>query len=223
MRSSASTSIADKVADVAAGRPPIVEPGLEELLGEGVADGRITATTDAREAVLASDLTMITVGTPSRAERRAEPRLPLPRVRRDRRRARVRAEGPRRRRAQHGPAGDTRALPRAVRRARATTAHLAFNPEFLREGSAIADFDGPPYTVIGTEDPVAEQRAAASCTRACPAPLFVVRPEVAEMVKYVANAWHAAKIVFANEVGRLAEVSASTGARSWASSSRTRS
>jgi GDP-mannose 6-dehydrogenase len=194
---------ADKVAEVVAGRPPIVEPGLEELLGEGVAAGRITATTDAREAVLASDLTMITVGTPSRPN--GEPNLDyLFRVC-DEIASALESE-PR----DHVVVVRSTAPPGTLARCRerfdaaADAVHLAFNPEFLREGSAIADFDGPPYTVIGTEDPAAE-RALRELYAGVSAPLFVVRPEVAEMVKYVANAWHAAKIVFANEVGRLAE------------------
>jgi GDP-mannose 6-dehydrogenase len=83
-------------------------------------------------------------------------------------------------------------------------AHLAFNPEFLREGSAIADFYEPSYTVVGSADERAE-----ACVRdlyaAVDAPFIVVEPEVAEMVKYVANCWHAAKIGFANEIGRVAK------------------
>jgi GDP-mannose 6-dehydrogenase len=82
--------------------------------------------------------------------------------------------------------------------------HLAFNPEFLREGSAIRDYDTPAYTIIGTGDAVAENRVRALYA-AVAAPVVVVEPAVAEMIKYVANAWHATKIAFANEVGRLAK------------------
>lgn len=81
--------------------------------------------------------------------------------------------------------------------------HLAFNPEFLREGSAIRDYYTPPYTVIGTEDSLAKE-VVQQIYSTVEAPVLVVKPAVAEMVKYVANAWHAAKVTFANEIGRIA-------------------
>lgn len=193
----------DKVADVAAGRPPIIESGLEDLLRRGVADGRITATTDAHEAVLTSDLSMITVGTP--AQPSGEPNLDFVfRVCSEIASA-LRSEP-----KEHVVAVRSTVPPGTLARCRerfatlARSTHLAFNPEFLREGSAIADFDNPPYTILGTKDPVAE-RALRDLYAGVSAPLLVVRPEVAEMVKYVANAWHATKIVFANEIARLAE------------------
>ena len=68
----------------------------------------------------------------------------------------------------------------------------------------MSDFGRPPYTVIGTDDPAAEQ-VLRELYANVPGPVLVVRPGVAEMLKYVANAWHATKIVFSNEVGRLAE------------------
>ena len=81
---------------------------------------------------------------------------------------------------------------------------VAFNPEFLREGSAIYDYDHPPYTVVGTDDPEAERQLRLMYERVS-APLVVVPPAISELLKYVANSWHATKIVFANEVGRLAK------------------
>ena len=81
--------------------------------------------------------------------------------------------------------------------------HLAFNPEFLREGSAIRDYDRPPYTIIGTESAVAEA-AVREMYATVEAPIIVVKSAIAEMVKYVANSWHAAKVGFANEIGRIA-------------------
>ena len=80
----------------------------------------------------------------------------------------------------------------------------AFIPEFLREGSAIYDYDNPPYTVVGTDDAEAE-RQLREMYRGVTAPLIVVAQPVSELLKYVANSWHATKIVFANEVGRLAK------------------
>ena len=80
----------------------------------------------------------------------------------------------------------------------------AFNPEFLREGTAIKDFDYPPYTIIGTESEVAEQ-ALRQLYQKVQAPIVVVKPAVAEMIKYVANTWHATKVSFANEIGRVSK------------------
>jgi GDP-mannose 6-dehydrogenase len=82
--------------------------------------------------------------------------------------------------------------------------HLAFNPEFLREGSAVCDHYTPPYTIIGTDDSVAKEVVQRMYAKV-QAPVIVVKPAVAEMVKYVANTWHAAKVTFVNEIGRIAK------------------
>lgn len=82
--------------------------------------------------------------------------------------------------------------------------YVAFNPEFLREGAAIHDYYAPAYTIIGTEQPEAE-KALRDVYATIDAPVYTVSPTVAEMVKYVANTWHATKIVFANEVGRVSK------------------
>jgi GDP-mannose 6-dehydrogenase len=81
--------------------------------------------------------------------------------------------------------------------------HLCFNPEFLREGSAVKDFMEPAITVIGTGDGRAEELVR-ELYADLPAPIHVVEPRVAELLKCVANSWHATKITFANEIGRLA-------------------
>jgi GDP-mannose 6-dehydrogenase len=82
--------------------------------------------------------------------------------------------------------------------------HFACNPEFLREGSAIEDYGNPPYTIIGTDDPVADA-ALRELYAGASGPVLTVQPAVAELVKTVANAWHATKITFANEVSRLGQ------------------
>jgi GDP-mannose 6-dehydrogenase len=84
----------------------------------------------------------------------------------------------------------------------------AFNPEFLREGASISDYDNPPKIVIGTDHGEAA-RLLKDIYGRFNAPMIVVAPRVAELVKYVDNAWHALKITFANEIGgvcRLAGV-----------------
>ena len=81
---------------------------------------------------------------------------------------------------------------------------MAFNPEFLREGSAVADFNMPAKTIVGAAD---EKTAAAvmSLYEHLPGQKIVTEFETAELVKYVDNAWHALKVAFGNEVGVLAK------------------
>jgi GDP-mannose 6-dehydrogenase len=81
--------------------------------------------------------------------------------------------------------------------------HVAFHPEFLREGTAVSDFYSPPYTIIGTEHPPAAALLQ-ELYRFLAAPIIQVGVAEAEMLKYACNAFHATKITFANEIGRLA-------------------
>lgn len=194
-----------KVALLNAGVSPIVEPELGQLLSEGVAAGRITATTDPEEAVAISDISLISVGTPSTEN--GEPDLSYVfDVCKDIGAAVYRKGAP------HTIVLRSTVPPGTLEHCRTVIGdvvntapiHLAFNPEFLREGSAIRDYYMPPYTVIGTEDSVA-QEVVQQMYAAVKAPVIVVKPAVAEMVKYVANTWHAAKVTFANEVGRIAK------------------
>ncbi len=194
---------ADKVAGLAAGRSPIVEEGLDELLAREVAEGRVQATTDAHRAVAETEVSMITVGTPPLGN--GEPDLGFVFRVCGEIAAAVRAAG-----REHGVVLRRTVPPGTLERCAALFAaedagvRLAFNPEFLREGSAIHDYDTPAYTIIGTRDEVAEQQVRAMYA-AVDAPVVVVEPAVAEMIKYVANAWHATKIAFANEMGRLSK------------------
>ena len=196
---------AEKVATLASGQSPIAEPGLSDLLARAAQQGSIRATTQVREAVAASDVSLISVGTPSRAN--GEPDLSfVERVCREIGQA-VHAKG-----TSHTvvvrstvPPGTTTRCAAILRDLSGPVAvPVAFNPEFLREGSAILDYDSPPYTVIGTQDSVAEANLR-KLYAGVDAPVLVVEPAVAELVKYVANAWHATKIVFANEIGRIAK------------------
>jgi len=195
----------DKVEAIGAGLSPIVEPGLADVLCDGVAAGRIRATTDVERAVQDSEISLVSVGTPSGdrgapylghvlkvvaeiGDAIAGKRTPHVIV--------LRSTVP--------PGTLAHCADLVMKRAAGVPVGLAFNPEFLREGSAIADFDHPCYTVIGTDSEQAEA-AVRRMYGAIQAPFLVVPPAVAEMVKYVANCWHAAKIGFANEVGRVAK------------------
>lgn len=196
-----------KVAAIAAGESPIHEAGLGALLSGGVAEGRISATADIARAVADTDVTFVSVGTPTGADGGCDDRF-------IRAAARGIGEGLRAKSDYHVvvmrcsiPPGTTmKVMVPEIEAASGKVAGLdfgvAFNPEFLREGVAVADFRKPPKTVIGATD----ERAAAILARIYepvdPRPILT-SVEVAEMVKYVDNVWHATKVAFANEIGRL--------------------
>jgi GDP-mannose 6-dehydrogenase len=196
-----------KVALINAGRSPIIEKGLGELISNAVAGGRLKAVTDARIAVAQSDLSLVCVGTPSESNGS----LNLQFVR-----AVCREIGAclRSKREYHTVAIRSTVLPGTMRgtvipeleTASGVKAGLDFglcnNPEFLREGTAIHDYDNPPKTVIGMVD---ERSGAllAGLYSTLPPPLIRTTVETAEMVKYVDNAWHALKVAFANEIGTI--------------------
>ena len=201
----------EKVALIARGQAPIIEPGLAELLRAGVDSGRLRATTSAREAVAATDMSLVSVGTPSRADGSLDLSLVF----------RVCAEIGDAVAAKGGthvvvlrstmfPGATARCAEILRQHAGPVTVPVAFNPEFLREGQALPDFDAPPYTIIGTTDPLAEQ-ATRALYAAIAAPVIVTAPVVAEMIKLAANAWHATKISFANEIGRIAKGAGADG------------
>lgn len=193
-----------KVALLNAGVSPIVEPELGQLLSEGVAAGRIACTKNPEEAVAGSDVSLISVGTPSGEN--GEPDLNYVFEVCKEIGAAIQHKG-----TPHVIILRSTVPPGTLERCRTllkdvvsnTPIHLAFNPEFLREGSAVRDYYLPPYTIIGTEDPVAKEVVQQMYLKV-EAPLVFVKPAVAEMVKYVANTWHAAKVTFANEIGRIA-------------------
>lgn len=194
-----------KVELLLAGESPIVEPGLPELLAAGVKAGTIQATTDVDLAVEATAISLISVGTPP--DSRGEPDLSYVfGVFEQIARALVRKGKP------HTVVLRSTSPPGTLDRCRRVfrelapdiPVYLATNPEFLREGSAIKDYDAPPYTLIGTTDTAAEQ-VLRELYAHVQAPFIIVKPAVAEMVKYAANTWHATKIAFANEIGRMAK------------------
>jgi len=202
---------AEKVATLAVGQSPIAEPGLSDLLARAAQHGDVRATIKVHEAIAESEVSLVSVGTPSRAN--GEPDLSyVERVCNEIGQA-VCDKG-----ASHTVVIRSTVPPGTTARCETilhdlsgrASVHVAFNPEFLREGSAILDYDSPPYTVIGTEDAAAEADVR-ELYAGVDAPVLVVETAVAEMVKYVANAWHAAKIVFANEIGRIAKQSGVDG------------
>jgi GDP-mannose 6-dehydrogenase len=196
-----------KVDMINEGVSPIVENQTPELIGEAVTRGTLRATVDVEEAMLASDLSLICVGTPGQAN--GSPDLQCVR--------KVCEEIGRTLRRMDDfhvvvcrstvPPGTMREVviplleDRSGKRA-GEGFGVCHNPEFLREGTAVHDFHHPPKIVIGESDPVSGSRVA-SLYAMLDAPLIRTRIEVAEMVKYVDNAWHALKVGFANEIGDL--------------------
>lgn len=200
---------ADKVALINRGKSPIVEPGLEDLLSAGISRGLLQATTDGAKAVAETELSMICVGTPS--ARNGD--LDLAYVRTV---AEEIALSLARKTTRHTVVVRSTVLPGTVlnvvrplleevsgKRA-GIDFGLAVNPEFLRESTAIQDFNQPPMTVIGEFDE-ASGDAVAKLYEGLEAPLIRKPIEIAEMVKYSCNVWHATKITFANEIGNVAK------------------
>jgi GDP-mannose 6-dehydrogenase len=197
---------ADKVGMINAGKSPIIEEGLAEIILEGRIGGRFRATTDPVEAVLNSEVSLVCVGTPSNGNGS----LDLKAVK-----AVARQIGDAlREKNYHCVVFRSTVLPGTVRNvlipilseASEKTAHkdfdVCFNPEFLREGSAIHDFYHPPFTAIGC----ATSRGAdivACLYDGVVAPVETTSFEVAEMLKYTCNSFHALKVTFANEIGSL--------------------
>ncbi|HEX7112699.1 MAG TPA: UDP-glucose/GDP-mannose dehydrogenase family protein [Mizugakiibacter sp.] len=191
------------------GRSPIVEPGLQDLLQRGVAAGRIRATADTADAIRQSDLSMVCVGTPSKKNGDLDLRFVEAvvadigmalRDKRERHTVVVRSTVlPGTTKEVVVPLLEGTSLKRVGR-----DLGLAVNPEFLRESTAIADYNAPPMTVIGEWDEASGEMLA-QLYADLPAPLIRKPIEVAEMVKYTCNVWHATKITFANEIGNIAK------------------
>ena len=196
-----------KVEQISAGRSPIVEAGLAELIAEASAGGRLTATTRIAEAMPGAEIVLVCVGTPSDEDGG----LDLSHVRRALTEVGAALEGAQGfttvvMRSTMLPGSVEGDLVPALERASGGRAGrdfgVAYNPEFLREGSAIADFFGAGYTVVGASD----TRSADALRRlydGIGGELVVTAIRTAEMLKYVNNAYHALKVSFANEVGRI--------------------
>jgi GDP-mannose 6-dehydrogenase len=199
--------IREKVDAVNAGRSPIVEPGLDELLQRGIAEGRLRATTDTEEAVMATDLSLLCVGTPSRKNGSLDLTYlirvceEIGTVLRDKDAYHVVVV-----RSTVLP-GTTHqhvipALEAASGKKYGEGFGVSVNPEFLREGTAIKDFRQPPLTLVG-HNHAADAAPTKALYQGIDAPLFSASIRVAEMMKYTSNTWHAVKVVFANEIGNL--------------------
>ena len=196
-----------KVEMLNAGQSPIVEPGLGELIESGVTAGRLRATTSASEAVSASDVSLISVATPSRRNGSLD-LSHLTRV------CEQVGEALRRKSTYHIVVIRSTVLPgtthetviptieRASGKRYGTDFGVAVNPEFLREGSAVRDIKHPPLTLVG-HNHAADAAGTIALYQGIDAPVVTSSIRVAEMIKYACNAWHALKVCFGNEIGNI--------------------
>src|SRR6195256_5806692 len=198
-----------KVEQLAAGRSPIVEPGVNELIEQAHNEQRLRATTDSAAAVMETDISFLCVGTPSLRSGKLDLGHVEP-VCRDIGQVLKRKD------AFHLVVLRSTVLPGTAEsivipaleqtsgKRLGKDFGVCVNPEFMREGTAVADFLEPAMTIIGAGH---TQHAAwlRELYAWAPGRIFETSFRSAEMVKYVCNAWHAVKVAFANEVGTLAK------------------
>ncbi|MBV8502226.1 MAG: UDP-glucose/GDP-mannose dehydrogenase family protein [Paucibacter sp.] len=196
-----------KVRMINDGQSPVVEEGINELIACAVQAGRLSATEDLEAAIMGSEVSLISVATPSKPN--YEPDLTavdavIESI------GRVLAKKPGAHtvvlRSTVAP-GTTQdrlqpLLERAAGRKVGDRLSLVFNPEFLREGSSVKDFHQPPQTVIGSVDPEG-YAVLEAMYQGLPGAFVRTDCKVAESVKYLCNVFHAMKIVFANEAGSV--------------------
>ena len=207
--------IPTKVGLINEGRSPIIEAQIGEILASVVKSGHLRATCDSDGAIRETDLSFVCVGTPSQANGNLDTSYV-------RRACELIGAAIKNKTSRHTVVIRSTILPGTMRglvipvleESSGKKAGVDFgicnNPEFLREGTAVADFDRPPKTVIGQIDRRSGDTVA-SLYAHLDAPMTRTDLETAEMVKYVDNSWHALKIGFANEIGNLCKASGVDG------------
>lgn len=196
-----------KVELIASGQSPVVEEGIEELISAAVKAGKLTATNDVAAAVKGTEVSLISVATPSL------PNYMPDLTALDAVVGQIGAEIAKKD-GQHTlvirstvAPGTTRAriaplLEKAAGRKIGDRLSLVFNPEFLREGSSVSDFHNPPQTIVGSVDEAGVE-VMKRLYAGVPGNFVAADVGVAESVKYLCNVFHALKIVFANEAGAV--------------------
>ncbi len=197
-----------KVELLNSGKPTIGEPGLDQLIGEAKARGTLHASVDSEEAVRESGISLVCVGTPSLPDGGLD-LAHVEQVSEEIRDALVRKKEDHGQNPPHLLVYRSTMLPGSTRRllekyfAELTAAgivELYFYPEFLRQGNAVADFNDPRISVIGAANP---EHPSDALRAILPPETRIVSLETAELLKYACNTFHAAKVAFANEMGRL--------------------
>ena len=200
---------AAKVEALDSGRSPIVEPAVADLIAESQKSCRLHATTESKKAVLETEISFLCVGTPSMRNGKLDLGHIGPVCQEI-------GEALRKKDAFHLVVLRSTVLPgtaetivvptleKASGKKMGTDFGVCVNPEFMREGTAVADFLEPSITIIGAADP-AHSKILRDLYAWVPGRVFETSFRSAEMAKYVCNAWHAVKVSFANEVGTLAK------------------
>ena len=194
---------------ISSGKTPVVEEGMVELMASVARTGRVAVSRDVRAAVRDTELSLVCVGTPS-APNGSQDQTAIQRI------ARELGEAIRDKREPHVVVFRSTLVPGTVEdvlrpiiesasgKKEGAGFHVCFQPEFLREGSSIRDYDKPPFTIVG-----ANADAAVAVLRQLfghlPCEFHATSIRAAEMVKYCCNNFHALKITFANETARLCE------------------
>lgn len=194
---------------IMAGKTPVVEEGMVDLMARVAASGKVTVTTDAQAAVRGSEISLVCVGTPSAANG-SQDQSAILRLAEEIGRALADKPEP------HVIVFRSTLVPGTVEdvlrpiieahsgKKEGEGFFLSFQPEFLREGSSIRDYDKPPFTVVGANHDYPVDRLRALFGH-LPCKFFKTSMRSAEMMKYSCNNFHALKITFANETARLCE------------------
>ena len=194
---------------IASGHTPVVEEGMVELMAAAVGSGRVTVTRDERDALMRSEVSLICVGTPS-APNGSQDQTAMLRLAKDLGAA-LRGKN-----ASHVFVFRSTLVPGTVEdvlrpileaesgKKEGRDFHVCFQPEFLREGTSIRDYDKPPFTVVGANAAAATEKLRQLFGH-LPCEFVTTSVRAAEMVKVCCNNFHALKITFANETARLCE------------------
>ncbi len=208
--------VREKVALFRTGRVPFVEPRLPDIIATQVSNGRLEVTEDACQGVLGSDASMICVGTPSLSTGQLD-FTALDNV------CTQIGQGIAGKSSRHLVVIRSTTLPGTAERciqlieqasSKKSGSDFAVlcNPEFMREGTALRDFQTPPFTVIGAEREE-DARMIGGLYSHVEAPLFLTDLPTSQMVKYACNLFHALKVVFGNEIGRICRMAGVDGHR----------
>lgn len=194
---------------IMAGKTPVVEEGMVDLMARVAASGKVAVTTDAQAAVLDSEISLVCVGTPSAANGSQDQGAIL-RLAEEIGRAIAEKQEP------HVVVFRSTLVPGTVEdvlrpiieaqsgKKEGKDFFLCFQPEFLREGSSIRDYDKPPFTVVGANHAYPVERLRELFGQ-LPCKFLETTVRSAEMMKYCCNNFHALKITFANETARLCD------------------
>jgi GDP-mannose 6-dehydrogenase len=200
-------NVPHKVSVINTGVSPVVEKDLDPVIANTVRCGRLRASLDSCQAILDTDISLVCVGTPSKANGDLDTSAVVSVCREI-------GTALRQKPSCHSIVIRSTVFPGTIRNLvvpvleeasglkAGTDFGIGANPEFLREGSALRDFHNPPKTVIGVLDDTTGERLS-SLYQQLPGPLIRTTIEIAEMIKYSDNTWHALKVAFANEIGQI--------------------